>query len=109
MFLRSGRLLLVGSFPDINYSKDMGVTHADFFRLLPSAMGDHPYRIEGNTVHGDVAGGSVVIAIGEQQVRRIALLEIPFANVTFSFRGVSPEQQEAFSSHFDLRYQRGGG
>jgi len=99
----------VDSYPDVDFSKEMGVTHADFFRLLPSAMGDHPYRIDKHTVHGQIAQGTVIIKIGEQQVRRIALMAIPFANVSFSYRGVSRDQLTAFTAHFDLRFQRGGG
>lgn len=95
--------------PDIEYARDMGLTHADFFRLLPAAMGPHNYRVDGNTVHGDVHAGSVEIRIGEQQERRIALMRIPFAQVSFVFRGVTKEQQQAFKENFDLRFQRGGG
>jgi len=87
----------------------MGVTHADFFRLLPSAMHNHLYKINGHTVHAEIADGTLDIAMGEQQVRRIALMAIPFVEVSFHFRGVSPEQQAAFKAHFDLRFQRGGG
>lgn len=95
--------------PDIQYARDMGLTHADFFRYLPAAMGSHTYRIEGTTVHGEVNDGTVEIHIGAQQERRIALMCIPFAQVSFTFRGVSKEQQEAFKANFDLRFQRGGG
>jgi hypothetical protein len=87
----------------------MGLTHADFFRSLPSAMGDHSYRVEGNTVYGEVFDGSVEIHIGEPKVRRIALMAIPYSTVSFLFRGVSAEQQQQFKTHFDLRFQRGGG
>ena len=97
------------STPDIQYADDMGLTHGDFFRLLPSAMGEHPFRVEGNTVYGEVHDGTVEINLGEQQVRRIALMEIPYATVSFHFRGVSQVQQEAFKEYFDLRFQRGGG
>lgn len=87
----------------------MGLTHSDFFRLLPAAMGPHTYRVEGNTVYGDVHSGTVEIRIGEQQERRIALMRIPFAEVSFLFRGVTVEQQQVFKANFDLRFQRGGG
>lgn len=104
-----GHPSLVDNFADIQYADDMGLTHADFFRLLPSAMGDHAYRIEGNTVYGDIHQGTVEIVMGEQQVRRIALMAIPFARVSFHFRGVSAAQQSEFKAYFDLRFQRGGG
>ena len=94
---------------DIAYSREMGVTHADFFRILPKAMGEHPYSIDGHTVRGEVSPGSVQIHIGEQRVRRIALMAIPYAVVSFTFRGVPEQRQQAFKKHFDLYFQRGGG
>ena len=104
-----GRRLPVDSIPDIHYSSELGITHSDFFRYLPKAMGEHAYQINGNTVHGKVYAGTVDISIGEQQERRIALMCIPFARVSFVFRGVTNEQYQAFKNHFDLRFQRGGG
>jgi len=94
---------------DIQYSSEMGVTHGDFFRILPSAMGEHAYTIDGNTVRGVLHDGSVVITIGEQQERRIALMRIPYAKVSFQFSNVTEAQQQAFKTYFDLRFQRGGG
>jgi len=91
------------------FSKDMGVSHADFFRLLPRAMGDIPYRVEGTTVNGEIGSGTVSIELGKQQERRIALLAIPFAEVTFSFNGVGEDERTEFMRYFDLRFQRGGG
>jgi len=98
-----------GTVPDIAYSREMGVTHADFFRILPRAMGEHRYTIDGHTVHGAVNPGTVEIHLGEQQVRRIALMAIPYAVVSFTFRGVPEAHQQAFKKHFDLYFQRGGG
>lgn len=97
------------SIPDIAYVDDMGLTHADFFRLLPSAMGEHPYTIEGMSVDGQVHQGTVRITLGAQQERRIALMRIPHAQVSFHFKGVTKAEQEAFKEYFDLRFQRGGG
>ena len=104
-----GPLLPVDELPDIAFDDDMGLTHADFFRLVPAAMGEHPFRIEGNTVYGQLHGGSVEITLGAQQERQIALMRIPHAVVSFHFRGVTKAQQEAFKAYFDLRFQRGGG
>lgn len=87
----------------------MGVSHADFFRLLPRAMGDTPFTVQGKTVSGELSGGSVTIEIGEQHVRRIALMAIPYAEVSFSFSGVSEGERTEFMRYFDLRFQRGGG
>ena len=94
---------------DIRYSREMGVTDDDFWRILPKAMGEHDYRIDGRTVRGSVDGGTVEIVLGPQQERRIALLRLPFSEVSFTFRGVSADDQQAFKRHFDLYFQRGGG
>lgn len=109
MCLPYGHLLPVDNIPDIQYSAEMGVTHGDFFRILPSAMGEHEYQIDGSTVRASIGAGSVEIHIGAQQERRIALMCIPFAKVSFHFRGVSKQEQQRFKAYFDLRFQRGGG
>ena len=91
------------------FSKEMGVSHEDFFRLLPRAMGDIPYRIDGMNVTGELGSGTVSIKLGEQQVRRIALMAIPYAEVGFVFDGVAENERTDFMRYFDLRFQRGGG
>lgn len=95
--------------PVIAYSREMGLTHDDFWRLLPRAMGEHPYEISGNAVHAKVADGSLQITIGPSQERRIALLRLPYSVVSFTFNGVKEQEQQAFKAHFDLHFQRGGG
>lgn len=97
------------SYPEIAYSREMGLTHDDFWRLLPRAMGEHAYEIQGDTVHAKVQGGSLKISLGELQERRIALLRLPFAVVSFQFNDISEADQLAFKAHFDLHFQRGGG
>lgn len=93
----------------IAYSREMGLTHADFWRLLPRAMGEHTYEVSGNAVHAQVAGGSLNITIGPSLERRIALLRLPYSVVSFTFNGVQESDQQAFKAHFDLHFQRGGG
>jgi len=95
--------------PDRHYSREMGLTHADFWRLLPRAMGEYPYQTKGNTVHAEIAEGTLDIVLGAQQIRIIALLHLPYAEVSFTFHGVSEQGQQAFKKHFDLYFQRGGG
>ena len=96
-------------FPPIAYSREMGLTHADFWRLLPRAMGEHSYDVEANIVRAAIGEGNLEITLGPQEERRIALLRLPFAVVCFVFTGVSAAEQQAFRAHFDLHFQRGGG
>lgn len=108
MFSPSGLPLPVAEL-DIEYSREMGLTHADFWRLLPRAMGDHSYSRDGDSVTGTVHNGTVKIDLGPPQERRIALLRLPFSEVSFLFSGVTETQQQVFKKHFDLHFQRGGG
>ena len=98
-----------GALPQIAYSREMGLTHADFWRLLPRAMGNHSYVVVDNRVLANVDNGKLEITIGPPLERRIALMCIPYSVVSFTFNGVSEAQQMAFKTHFDLRFQRGGG
>ena len=93
----------------IEYSREMGLTHADFWRLLPRAMGEHAYERQGDEVKAQVFQGSLTIHIGPTQRRIIALMDLPYSVVSFRFEGVQEEQQLAFKTHFDLHFQRGGG
>lgn len=103
-----------GSLSDMNdstiaYSREMGLTHDDFWRLLPRAMGEHRYERIGDQVHAAVNDGKLLIELGATMERKIALLRLPYSTVSFTFTGVSKEQQLAFKAHFDLHFQRGGG
>ncbi len=97
------------SYPTITDSRDMALTHKDFFRILPRAMGDHSHTTDSNGVTAKVHGGEVRIDIGPQQLRKIALMEVPWCKVDFTATGLTEAQFEAFSTHFHRRYQRGGG
>lgn len=92
-----------------SYVRQMAVTHKDFFRILPQAMGQHNYSVDGLVVRGSVDGGTVTITIGPEQVRKIALMVIPYCDVEFRRENVSDDQYDEFKRHFQLRYQRGGG
>ena len=93
----------------IRYSREMGLTHADFHRLLPAAMGAHPYRVDGNRVQAQIADGRLQIVIGPPLMREIASIQLPYCVVSFTFENVSEPQQRAFKEHFDLYFRRGGG
>ena len=95
--------------PTIEYSREMAGSHRDFFRILPRAMGEVPYEVDGAAVRARIDGGTLRIDVGPERVRRIALLALPYAEVSFTFRGVPVERQQAFKRRFDLSYQRGGG
>lgn len=91
-------------------TRQMGITHADFFRLLPRAMGNHPFETNDCTVRATLPTGTLVITLDEEQERRLSPHVImPYTNVTFDYYGVSAEVRAAFERHFHARYMRGLG
>ena len=91
------------------FSREMGFTREEFFRLLPNALNDRPHRIDDAGVTVDATPGTVRIDVGIQQFRHIASISMPYVKVDFEFRDFSDPEREDFLRYFDLRYQRGGG
>ena len=89
--------------------REMGLDHADFWRLLPRAVGDLPWQAEGNRAVIEVGTGRVEIDLGPERVRRIALMAIPLTPVTIRWHGLDEAAFLIFLDRFDSHYQRGGG
>lgn len=89
--------------------KEMGYTHADFFRLLPRAMGDNPYEINGLEVNCSLPSGSLKITLGEERKRELVLVVMSCMHVTFEYENVDDEDRERFIKYFELRFMKGLG
>ncbi len=89
--------------------KEMGYTHADFFRLLPRAMGTTPYAIDNNVITAQLPTGSVTITLEKERERRMALVVIPCTTVTFDYTDITDEERRNFIDYFDLRFMKGLG
>ena len=87
----------------------MGLTHADFFRILPSAIDQHPYHRRDHGIEIDYGDRSVQIELSDEKIRGIALLQLPYIEMSFAFNGFSDAQRTAFMGRFDLYFRRGGG
>lgn len=89
--------------------KEMGITHADFLRLLPRALRHEHYHLDGHTITVTEPGRRIHIQLSPQGERVIASIRLPVTQVTLTFEGFSPGQQSAFLQQFDNSYRRGGG
>jgi hypothetical protein len=89
--------------------REMGLDHADFWRLLPRVLVSLRWERQGTRARIELAEGLIDIALGTEGVRRIALMTIPVTPVTITWRGVNAPEIEAFLARFDREYQRGGG
>lgn len=96
--------------PDARDTRQMGIAHMDFFRLLPRAMGNNSYVLDGHSVRATLATGTVTITLGEEQERRLSEnVVLPFTNVTFDYYGVPEEVRSEFERYFHIRFMRGLG
>lgn len=89
--------------------REMGFTRAEFMQILPSALRNYSYQIEADLITIQLANGSVKIQLQAEQVRKIALLAIPYLPMTIDFTTISTFEAECFLASFDLYYRRGGG
>ncbi|MEZ5583916.1 MAG: hypothetical protein R3F37_15315 [Candidatus Competibacteraceae bacterium] len=90
-------------------TREMGLTHAEFFRTLTRALAGWRFEIQGSTVQIFEQERRLTIALAPEQERRIALLRLPVTRVTFTFHDYSDAQRNAFLRHFERYFQRGGG
>ena len=90
-------------------TREMSITHKDFFRLLPRAVNGAPVACDGNQAHIATEAGRVKITLAPERVRKLGLMEFPVTPVSIEFDGFNPADQTAFLSRFDLAYQKGGG
>ena len=91
------------------FRREMGLTHAEFFRELPAALAQRDYAVAGARVQVTLGSGSLRITLGSERVRRIAALRLPCTEVGFVFEGVDAAERERFMRRFDLAFRRGGG
>ena len=95
--------------PGTRLTREMSITHKDFFRLLPQAVNAAPVTRRGNQADIATEAGRVKITLGPESVRKLGMMEFPVTPVTIEFNGFSQTEQAAFLARFDLAYQRGGG
>lgn len=89
--------------------REMGFTRAEFMQILPSALRHYSYQIETDLITIQVATGWVTIQLAAEQVRRIALLALPYLPMTIQFIDLTTAETKQFLDQFDLYYRKGGG
>ena len=97
--------------PDDNavFVKEMGINHADFFRILPKALGTDDYAQTGTGAVLEGGGKRLEISLGPVGKRTIALLALPVTMVTMRFTGYGEAELDEAMERFDLYFRRGGG
>jgi hypothetical protein len=93
----------------IRFTRQLGLTHAEFHRSLPPAIAHRAFTVENNRIRIDVGERTVTMELGPQRYRAIASLRLPYVEVTFTFIGFSGGERHAFMERFERYFQRGGG
>jgi len=93
----------------VELQKDMGVTHAECWRLLPGVCVEPPMRREGDQAEWVWPTRRVLVTLGPERERVIASLRLAHTLLTLRFEGFDPLQQQQWLQAFDRRFQRGGG
>lgn len=89
--------------------KEMGVTHKEFLRLLPRAVGGADTRVDGCEIRVRDGGRTLRIELSEESVRRLGNFRLPVTHVRLTFAGYSEAERTAALDRFWRIYQKGGG
>ena len=89
--------------------KEMGMTHADFFRSFPNILRGEKFSIKGDRVRIISESGTWTIELGPESTRNIALLSLPRITVTLKFEHYKETDRRSALERFDRAFQRAGG
>ena len=90
-------------------TREMAVTHREFFRLLPRVLPDNPVHTGDNTAVIPLHGGEIHIMLAAESERRLGSLTLPVTLVTLHFSGFEADAIDDFLERFYRTFQKGGG
>lgn len=98
------------SSPDFVLELEMGLSHQEFFRILPKAYPAGSYTVSDWTVTFDKGAYTECISLAEEWVRKLsAVVSLPATLVTLTMFGGTEADFKAFVWDFQMHYYRGGG
>lgn len=89
--------------------REMGYTQKEFMRTLPKGLHGYDFTLVENGADIQLEGCTVSIRIGAEQIRKIALIQIPYIPVCFNYGGISDQVRQQLMKQFDLYFKKGGG
>ena len=90
-------------------SKDMGLTHREFYRSFAKLAGDDAWQVADGVVTLDHACGPIKIYLEPERRRTIAMVSLPATTLRFEFTQHDAAEVDAFMQRFDRCFRRGGG
>ncbi|MEM7466145.1 MAG: hypothetical protein AAF387_04605 [Pseudomonadota bacterium] len=89
--------------------REYGLSHYDFFRILPRVWPQHESLGELQVKIPLSDDGTVTISLSAEKYRRLATLKIPYVDIEYCFEQVPSSQRIEFFEKFDTSFQKGGG
>jgi hypothetical protein len=93
----------------MDYRCEMGITRAEFLRLLPVAVNHETWHLAGDTIEGAGAAVQWRIHLEDKPARKIGNFALPVLGVTLSIEKPSGKAASRFLDRFLLAFQRAGG
>jgi sulfur carrier protein ThiS len=90
-------------------TKEMGITHGDFFRILPQALDGAPFKKTGNRAVVEDKEKRLDVSLGPERTRQFAGLKVPATDVTLAFTGYDKTEIATALRLFERSFQKGGG
>lgn len=90
-------------------TKEMGLTHRDFYRSFAAVAGPSVWYVEDDVVTLQHPAGPIKIYLGPERRRKIAMVSLPATTLRFEFLHHKQSEVDTFMQRFDLCFRRGGG
>ena len=87
----------------------MTITHDEFFRILPKALGSNNYTRDGLVITYQDKCCCMRITLTPERLWSIAGLELPVTDIEITINECTEQQASLLLKKFDRTYQRGGG
>ena len=95
--------------PVVRIVKDMGITHAEFFRTVRSLLDGEEAEVGDDGVTLRRGAAAIEIRLGPEGARSLGRFRLPRTEVELLFRGCTAAEVSAFVARFDNCFRRGGG
>jgi hypothetical protein len=93
----------------VRFAKDMGITHAEFFRTMQSLIAGEDVELDARGLTIRRGPARIEIRLGPEGTRALGRFQLPRTEVEFVFRNCPDGEIAAFVERFDTRFRRGGG
>lgn len=96
---------------EYRFVKEMALDVDEFERNIGRLLHDgEQYQRHGRDIQVSLDNQRLIqFSLGEMQARRIAMVSIPFCEVSCYFTGFDEDAYEAFMQRFRLHFHKGGG